>query len=206
MKKLILFFLVLFLVIGISFPSCNLIGDGLNCNCPPITGEYFRILDLELTNQTISGQSIAVNESVALEDYQIYLSIDPEFYSFNNKSNNWNFSFMNSALACSCVFDGINGAKEKIEKLTVITKNDFSDAYMANDTVSSQFGILDVYMNENETINEFVERENNLQQFEGFRLFLKNAPELNEEFKIEVHVMLDNGDEFKIENEPVIIE
>lgn len=206
MKKLVLFFLVLFLVIGISFPSCDVIDGGIDCDCPPITGEYFRILDLELTNQKNNGQLIAANESVALEDYQLYLGIDPEFYSFNQQKRGWNFSFMNSALACSCVFDGYSGAKEKIEELTIITKNDFSDAYMANDTINNQFEILDIYMNENETIDEFVERGTNLQQFEGFQLFLKNAPTLNSEFKIEIHVKLDNGDEFTVENEPVIIE
>lgn len=56
-----------------------------------------------------------------------------------------------------------------------------------------------------EDINSFVERDDNLLQFDGFQLFLKNAPTLNPAFKIELIIKLDNGEEFTIENKPVII-
>ena len=206
MKNLILFLLTLFLTVGIILPSCNIIDGGLDCNCPPISGEFFRIKDLSLNNQTANGGQLAANETVKYDNYILRINIDPEFYAFKKQKKNWSFSLINSALACSCVFDGISGAKEKIEELTIITKNDFSDNYMDNDTISSQFEIFDYYVGENESIEDFVNRELNLAQFEGFALYLKNPPILNTEFKIELIIKLDNGEEFIVENEPIIIE
>ncbi len=218
MKNLLLFYrykigmgiLTLLLVIGIAFPSCD-IDDDINCSCPPIEGEYFRITDLNLLNYTTDVQSsnavlMATNEKSTIDKYFMILEIDPEFYSHKKQNRRWGFSFMNSALACSCIDNGWNGAKEKIAEMTIITKNDFSMEYMANDTLNANIEIFDQYVGENESIDAFVSRGDNLLQHYGFKLFLKNTPTINPEFKIEIIVKLDNGTEFKTENEPVIIE
>ena len=195
MKNFLLFLLTLFLVIGITFPSCNM-DDEIICGCPPIEGEFFRIMDMNLFNYTTDGQStnsilMVANEKPPLDRYFVGLEIDPEFYSFKKQKKQWGLSFMNSALACSCIDNGWNGAKERITEMTIITKNDFSEEFMANDILNANMEIFDHYFGKNETIETFVGREGNLLQPFGFRLFLKNAPTINPEFKIEVKIKLD---------------
>ena len=87
MKKFIPFFLAFVFTIGFIIPSCNIYDDS-DCNCPPITGEYFRILDLSLGNQTLNGTPLTANETAALNDYVLKINIDPEFYSHNKQVTN----------------------------------------------------------------------------------------------------------------------
>ncbi|MEZ4933532.1 MAG: hypothetical protein R2788_15600 [Saprospiraceae bacterium] len=205
MKKFVLFLLVLFLVIGVTFPSC-IIDDDIDCNCPPITGGYFRILDLDLTNYSIFGFKPTQNSTISHVDFLLRINIGYEFYACTKPDINKGFSLINSALACSCIYDGIYGAKEKIEEIVVITKNDFSNDLLAGDTINQQMEILDYFFGEKESLQAFVGRDDNLLQFDGFELFLKNAPQLDSLFEVEIKITLDNGEEFTIENEPVIIE
>ncbi|MEO1260704.1 MAG: hypothetical protein AAFZ15_18040 [Bacteroidota bacterium] len=206
MKNLFLFLLVLFFTVGIVFPSCQNDDDGINCKCPPITGEFFRINDLDIINRNLNGNEIATNEIVSLDDYIIGIQIDPEFYALQKRKINTGFSLMNSALACSCIFDGMSGAKERIEEMTIVTKNDFSDNLLANDTISSLFEIRDDYYGGQFSIDSFIDREQNLLYFDGLYLLLKNKPTTDTAFQIELKIKLDNGEEFIVENEPVIIE
>ena len=205
MKNLFLFLLVFFFSVGIIFPSCQNDDDGINCNCPPITGEFFRINDLSIINQNLNGEQVEANTPIALDEYALNIKIAPEFYALQKRKTNSGFSLMNSALACSCIFDGISGAKEKIEKLTIITKNNFTNNFMANDTINSQFEIRDDYFGEQSDIESFVSRERNLLYFEGLYLLLKNRPEIDSTFQIELAIKLDNGEEFVVESEPVTI-
>lgn len=205
MKNLGLFLLVLFFVTGVAFPSC-IIDDDIDCNCPPITGGYFRILDLGLTNYSIFGFKPEQNSTISHKDFLLRININYEFYACTKPDKNKGFSLINSALACSCIYDGMFGAKEIIEEIVVVTKNDFSNDLLAGDTINQQMEILDYFLGKNESIQEFVGRDDNLLQFDGFELFLKNAPQLDSLFEVEIKITLDNGDEFTIENEPIIIE
>ena len=110
---------------------------------------------------------------------------------------------MNSAYGCSCAYDGDSGSKEEqLEKVTIITLNDFDDDHLANDTINDLFvsnlnylPIEDYIANNNDNIRD---------PYEGFRL--EKAPVLNKNFKAKVIVELSTGEVYEAETTEQVIE
>lgn len=206
MKSLSTVLLVFIFTIGFVIPSCDLIDDGTNCNCPDIDGAFFRVTEMTSTNYNANEGIMAEGEATAFDNYFIRLEMTPEFYGYTPCRKSTGFSFMNQALACSCIFNGIDGANENIIELSIITKNDFNDLYAANDTISALFNITDDYFGATENVVDFVNRDRNIAFYEGYRLELLGAPSKDSTLEVDIHIKLDNGDEFILENEAVIIQ
>ncbi len=206
--KIKTYILTLILAIGFTFQNCDPFGD--DCDCPPFLGNYFDIRGIELINYKKRGDCcadiIAENEEVYFSEYH-GLTIDyiVEYHSNSYKQKNaWNFSLMNTALACSCPENGWEGSKdEKLDLLTIITLNDFDDEHIANDTINDLFEAR--FHNQTIDLNEYLQQDTTLMLFEDFGLKLKKAPELNEEFKIKVIMELSTNETYEAESVPIKI-
>jgi len=200
------FFLTLLLVTGFTFQNC----DPFDCNCPPFSGGYFDIQGIDLINYKKRGNSsvdkLLENEEVKFSDYS-GLTIDyiVEYHSNNcHQKKTWDFSIMNSALACSCLENGWEGSKEeKINSLTILTLNDFDTEHRANDTINE---LLDIGFHcETFDLNEYLLQDTSNIEFEDLILKLKVAPELNNEFKVKVIMELSTNEIYESESIPIKI-
>lgn len=196
--------LTLILVVGFSFSNCD--RNVIDCNCPPVL-DFFDIQGLELINYKKSGEcctdKISENEEVNFLDYHnLLIHYEVDYISQSHK--NWNFSLMNSALACSCIADGALGSKEeKLNSLSIITLNDFDSNHLANDTINDLFDVKVV--NDLVDLDEYISQDTSLIQSQFLELNLKKAPELNKEFRIKVIVNLSNNETYESESAPIRI-
>ncbi len=196
--------LTLVLAIGFSFSNCDPFDD--DCNCPPVL-DYFDIQGLELKSYKQSGEcckdEISENEEINFSDYHsLFLFYEVDYISQNH--NHWNFSLMNSALACSCIGDGAQGSKnEKLNSFTIITLNDFDSDHLANAPINDFFSVKVV--NDFVDLNEHLSQDTSLILNQFLELKLKKAPELDNEFKVKVIVNLSTNETYESESAPIRI-
>ena len=195
------------LAVGFSFQNCT--DDDVNCNCPAILGEFFDIQGLMVDNYkagpNILGTLLTENETLQYEDYEgLQLQYQVEYVATNcNEKKSWGFSFMNSALACSCVEDGHRGAKdEKIEGITILTLNDFDEDHLAGESINDLFTVTIV---DDKDLNEYLLQDDIEIRYESLRLALNKAPVLNTELKVSVTLQLSSGEEYTAESLPINI-
>ena len=102
------------LFLGFTFQNCNKEEDNIDCGCPPLKGEYFDINGIEIINYKKRGDCCAdkmdINTSVELDKYYFSINYLVDYLSYQ-RNNYWNFSTINSAYACSCIFNGELGVK-----------------------------------------------------------------------------------------------
>ena len=190
-------FLTLLLTIGFTTQQCD------NCSCPPVDFPYFDIYDIELNHSAVYETGTTDGDPVTFANY-IGLNIQYLYTVLANKKpkNNWNFSLMSSAYGCSCAYDGWHGSKEeKLEKVTIITLNDFDDDHLANDTINDLFVSGLEYL----SIEEFLEKsdENIRDAYLDFKL--QKAPVLNKNFKAKIIIELSTGEVYEAETEEIEI-
>ena len=199
--------LTLLFVIGFFLPSC----DQIDCRCPPIDGAYFDIQGAELLNYRHPAQSstsrLNPGEEVVLEEYLISLDFQVGYFGFQPyEPARPAFSLMPSALACSCVFNGISGSQESLDEFAILTRNDFDDEHLANDTINDLFWISSPYLFDDPIpLEEFRQNFGDPIQSEFFRLYLQKRPSRDSLFQVDIHFSLDNGESYTLSNEPVII-
>lgn len=188
------------LSIGFALSNC--------CDCPPYL-EFFDIQGVEVLNlkkREGSGiEALSENEQVSFSNYSsLIIDFQVEYHSSNCNHNKWNFSLMNSALACSCNFDGESGSKEeKLNSLTILTLNDFDPDHLANDTINDLFDVS--IFREVIDLEAFIQQDTSLIEEESISLFLKKAPELNNEFKVKVILELSTNEKYEAESLPILI-
>jgi hypothetical protein len=193
--------LTLLLTIGFTTQQCD------NCSCPPVDFPFFDVYDIEVEHGTTPASGDAFGDPVTFANYiginVKYLHTVVANQKFKQKQNNWNFSLMNSAYGCSCVPNGSNGSKEeKLEKVTIITLNDFDDNHLANDTINDLFVSGLEYL----SIEEYLEKndDNIRNTYENFNL--QQAPVLNKSFKAKVIIELSTGEVYEAETVEQVIE
>ena len=200
MKSLRLLSLTMLFSLGIGIPSCTL------CDCPPLTGNYFKVEQPVLRNYRLlpSGpvEQLEELDSVTLNTYRIELAFEYNYYgSLQPAAHTAPFSLMNSAYACTCQENGKLGSKEKIQTLNLLSIHDFNEQYRAGDRINELFEIS-TYQ-DTLSVDEFIKRE--LRQ-EPYYLHLKEKPTTGEAFQLKLVLVLDNGDKLETTNEAVIIE
>lgn len=185
--------------VGLGLPSCT---D--ECSCPPVEGTYFSIQDISLWNyeQTSGGplKGVEVRDTVPMASYLLDLRFETTYVSEHTHPQTAPFSLINSAYACSCLYDGIEGAKETVESLTLISLRDFDDQHHAGDTITSFFEV-DHYGPAN-GVEDFFQQQ--LWQ-EQYFLKLTKKPTSNEPLQLKLILILDNGLVLEAENEEVFI-
>ncbi len=204
MKFKISFLTVLF-AIGFSLPSCS--DDGLNCNCPPIEGEYFDIKGIDFAHHSDTELCCLVIDEVAWQDYALGLHFEVDYYSdlVPKAPSIWSeFDLMSTAYGCSCLYNGISGTEEMFEAVTIITQNDYNENYLAGDTITSIFqGHTEGYGTFN--LQEFIE-ENEMIYAEDIWLTLLETPSLPHELELQVIIELNNGETYQREMDAIILE
>lgn len=188
--------LVIALVMGLPLQMCSPTRNGDDCNCGPITGEYFDIKGMELQNYkwvgTNSISPIKENEAVPYEDYAglgVEYIVD---YISQRRAKRPGFSLTSSAYACSCIQDGDRGSKyEKLSNITVITLNDFDETHAANDTIN------DLIMVKDEYLRDYLAKDTLNIQFPGIQLKLDRKPTRDENYKVKVVVELSTGEVYQ---------
>jgi hypothetical protein len=194
-------FLTLLLTIGFSIQNCD------DCNCPPVDFPFFDVNGIEVNHSTTPASGDAIGDPVTFANY-IGISIKYIYTVVANQQpkknqSNWDFSLMSSAYGCSCLYDGINGSKEEeLEKVTIITLNDFDDDHLANDTINDLFVSSIGYLPIDEYLAKDNEKISNL--YEDFRL--EKAPVLNKNFKAKVIIELSTGEVYEAETVEQVIE
>ncbi len=208
--------LTFLLAIGfsISFQNCD-IDDETSCNCPTLLGEYFDIQEIELEHYVRVGDCCQIEvqsgESVAFDDYNnITLQFLVDYHSSIEETpephQHWNFSLMNSALACTCIENGFRGSQEEVlENLSIITLNDFDDQYAANDTITDLFKIKSLNDSEAIEISEFLNRDTLTIMSQYLFLELQKAPEASEDFQVKVNVDLSTDESYEVESKAIKI-
>lgn len=200
MKTFRLFVLTILLTIGFGLPSCT---D--ECSCPPVEGTYFSIQDISLWNyeQTSGGplKGVEINDTVRMADYLLDLRFETIYVSGLLRPQSAPFSLINSAYACSCLYDGVEGAKETVESLAIVSLRDFDDQHLAGDTITSFFEV-DHYSPAN-GVEEFFQQQ--LWQ-EQYFLKLTKKPTSGEPLQLKLVLTLDNGLVLEAESEEVFIQ
>ncbi|HLW32981.1 MAG TPA: hypothetical protein VKX40_12005 [Aequorivita sp.] len=188
--------LVIALVMGLPLQMCSPNDSGDDCNCGPITGEYFDIKGMELQNYKWVGPNsispIKENEAVPYGDYAglgVAYIVD---YISQRRAKRPGFSLTSSAYACSCIQDGDRGSKyEKLSNITVITLNDFDETHAANDTIN------DLIMVKDEYLLDYLAKDTLNIQFPGIQLKLDRKPTRDENYKVKVVVELSTGEVYQ---------
>ncbi len=201
--------LVLGLVIGLPLQMCSPEASD-DCNCSPITGSYFDIKGMEMSNyRKIDENSVKrmlENEAVPYSEYE-GLSVEYQVDYISHRSHAQpSFSMINSAYACSCVYDGYAGSKnEKLTNISVITLNDFDENHKANDTINDLIIVKGYYFQENEYLQDYLIKDTTNIKFQGIQLLVDRKPTLNENYKVKVVVELSTGEIYQDVSESIII-
>ncbi len=198
-KKILL---ALILIIGINFQNCS----PFNCDCPPVDYEYFDIngIDMRITKRTENGiENVSEDEVVNFSDlYYIELFYNIDYISHNTYPK---FSLINSAFACSCADNGYKGSKnEKLDRITIITLNDFDSNYLANDTINNLFEIGYTEVGAT-SIDKYLDKDTTFIDGSRMDLYLQKAPELDENFKIKIIVELSTNEIYEKESSQIKI-
>lgn len=167
MRDLRQFFLVIILFVGFNFQNC---GDeeGYRCECGTVP--FFDVNGFELAHYSagIYYTEKISNDSISFNNYRFTkLDYTVDYLSCRrNETDVFDIGFttMSAAYGCSCLASGFNGAKtEGLNDLTIITLNDFSENYLAKDTIND---IIEFYDNsllkDPKTLDEFVSQNSNL--------------------------------------------
>ena len=211
--KLKLSLFILLFVGGIPI-SCREPCDGLEC--PPITGDYFDIVGVDVYNHTyqINGDYIyffaPFDDSLDLKGLVVDFDVNYVSTNTNVKCKGFNL-FMNSAIAdeCICPENGGFGFKGRyLKELHVITINDFNDEFSANDTLNEIIYLNNYpdYYNESYsdgslsskylTLQDFIENEHLLRS-PRLHMTMIEQPDSGEPFQVKVVVELLTGETYE---------
>lgn len=205
--KLKLSLFILLFVGGIPI-SCR------ECPCPPITGDYFDIVGVEVYNHTyqINGDHIyffpSFDDSLDLKGLVVDFDVNYVSTNTNVKCKGFNL-FMNSAIACSCPENGGFGFKGRyLKELHVITINDYNDEFSANDTINeiiylNNYPDYSNYSNSDGslsskylTLQDFIENEHKLKS-PRLHMTMIEQPDSGEPFQVKVVVELLTGETYE---------
>lgn len=201
--------LVFILVIGLPLQMCSPENDD-DCNCGPITGKYFDIQGMDLENyKNVDENAVSPmmpNEAVPYDEYAgLRINYDVDYIS-QGRAKKPSFSFIQSAYACSCIFDGELGSKyEKLSTITVISLNDFDETHRANDTINDLIIVKGFYLQEDQYLQDFLVNDTLNIQFPGIQLKVDRKPTLNENYKVKVLVELSTGEVYQETSESIKI-
>lgn len=217
MKNLKIIGLIFFLMIGIGTPSCDKEdadccgGSGMNSCDGVVFQNYFDIEGIGILAYTdfIQRTEIPPLATVTFDELdKVYIDYQVEYTTSVQSKNDWSFSLIPTANACSYV-PGTKGSKEQgIVDFSIITLNDFDAEHLANTSINDLFDYFGSNWQPLEnsiSLAQFLENQTGLIQEEGMFLNLKKAPELEEEFKVKVVMKLSTGEVFEVESEPIFI-
>lgn len=204
--KILIKFTSLFLFLGIVF-QCNI--DP--CDCPKNVKPFISIDGVGVFHRDNTGIQITEQSNVSL---MWYYFIMPTLTSFTAEKSNLDFTnpFINSALACSCTFDGELGLKTKIDTVLFTLMSDYDSNYKKGDCINKIIQVEDrgIFPLQKITFNNFIGQLNSNQLFVGerFAFFIDHSKEFRDKvdkkngvpFKVAAELKLENGTSVKGES------
>jgi len=196
--------LTILLVIGFCFSNCS--DDDNDCG-NFVSLPHFDIQSLDDSSHYLLKENtteiLTDSSSVAYDDYagfSIQFEVDYIAQLEQRSQRNWNFSLMNSVLACTPFPNGGAGSKtEKMESLQIITLNDFDLDYPAGSVINELLTIqgfnydtpepkvsVDTYLSQKALITS-----------ERFLLKPTKAPDEND-FQVMISMELTGGEVYEI--------
>ena len=218
MKNIKLLILTLILSIGFIFPSCG-DDDYIDCGCP--APRFFDMEGMDITLYQDFGSIVKIPDAdtVALTELEmIYIDYLVSYHTSITPKNDWSFSLMNTANACSCD-DSVRGTEsEELSSFSIITLNDFDADHLANSNINDLFdfygcdyygeGVVPTYIENNtpRPLTEYLATQSmrNL-DCEDMGIRLTKAPELNAEFKVKVILEFASGEVHEVESEGIFV-
>lgn len=217
MKNWKTFIFTLILAIGFIVPSCQPDDDdGTSCDgLVPLP--FFDIQGFDIGFYTeelpINDNLIGVGETVRLDNFQnFFFSFSLNYHALNLSPQKANFSFIPTMNACSPIFGDQGSKEEELLNFSIITLNDFDENHLAGDTINDLFDHIKSYSEswtleteEIQPLEDFLDNLTGTIQFEALHLQLKQAPTINEEFKVKVVVELSTGEIYEVEKEGIVV-
>jgi hypothetical protein len=212
MKKRIVFIFtgyILLFIIGLI--SCE-----TNANdCGPFPSK-FKIIGLDWVNYKAIYSDTAdtrlilsdiLNDSIVYNKYSIFISPRQETY-FAQSSNNWSFSLMQTAYACSPV---IPETDEKIDSIVIVSTKDFNVNHPSGSDLVDLFDVVvldpvnHIYY-EKYSSNDFI--KSNPYVPKELTLILREQPDSTTDFEFTVKYYqngIDNNDYFEFKTNKIVI-
>jgi hypothetical protein len=137
-------------------------------------------------------------DTIRQSHYLIDVLFDVEYYAKKSKAST------GMLYALTCLEPGYKGAKDGIENVSVLTLEDLSVDYRANDTIRD--GIWFEGYRMNYTTTEFVGAHRNAIMEDYFSLFIrKELKDSIQKCQFKIILELTNGDVFETITEPVYL-
>jgi hypothetical protein len=199
MKSFRLLFLTLFCISGGILPACL-----PGCGCSPIQGDYFDVNSLQLENQR-NGIRISASETASRHSYSLKMQ-----FGFTYVSRAGGIrppaagSFIPAAMACSCKENGELGSKERLQSLTIKTRNDFDGEHSANDDITALFTIS-AYGQSMDLTAFIADHTGERLTQSSYFLTLKKKPELNPNLELEITITFTNGEQYQALTEAIVL-
>lgn len=171
--------------------------------CPDI-GDNFRILDIISTNldtelNVYGGDPLEELDSVNFDDFEVLFEFETEFFTQKEAK-----LLKEESIDLSCAGAGFKGDVIGVSNINVLTKFDYN-SFSAGDNINSIIGIksFDDFAN----IQEYIDENKNGVLFDQFELKLSESPLLPDtSFALEIDYVLNNGEEFNVTTETIILE
>ncbi len=202
-------FLILFVFLfGFGAPSCE-----PPCECPLVAGNFFDIRGMTLSNWKlddisggVSANLLEEGESVNSGDYQLWVNFEVDFVGLQlPQENNFSFSLIPSAYACSCNENGGQGGKDTLQDLQIITKNDFDEDHPANSSLNDLM-VIHFEQDEDNLVDYLARAAREPFMYPSFFLTLKKSPSVPSDFEVSVEMTLDNGEFYEVDNERIVMD
>jgi len=192
--------------IGFVFPGCN--GGYPDCNCPEST--YFDINGLDLHFSDVNAYPVVSTDSIEFSDFDL-MTVDylVDYHVNLQTRQDWSFSLMNTANACSCPTGGSKGSKtEKLTALSLITINDFDADHLAGSEIND---LLDYVGNRSEisslasTLEEYISNQTGkILEEENLLLKLTKAPDSNTPFQVKITMELSTKEKYEVTSPAIV--
>ena len=211
MKKLKTIILTVLLTTGLIMPGCRNVTscDGV------VFQNYFDIFGITTFNFTEyngfgEGTEIAPADTITFDQLdRIYVDFLVDYVVLAPSKQDWSFSLIPSANACSYI-PGSRGSKEEaLVNFSIITLNDFDDDHLANSNMNDLFDYHGSYMEVLAipvSLPQFLSSQTGNIEQEDMVLRLRKAPFLNPELKLKLVMELSTGETFEEEIDPIIIQ
>ncbi len=182
-KKLIL--------LSLLYPILLVIDGCIMCKCPDVVPFF----DYENVDIISNQDSLLANNGEIFE-----MSLLPQDVNYLVCKPGFSLGLINSALACSCIYNGFEGAKFPTTSLNIFANRSFHDSIPVTENLNDLFQIEYYENGENKLkplASASLEEIAFLADFQPLDLFLEASPDsmaLDEPFIFKVEITKSNGE------------
>jgi hypothetical protein len=202
MKKKMITIWALMLAIGIIPMSCDLFCQN-SCGCGPMSpSREFSIKDLAIGDLVIGTSAFSSELFYAIDQYYKVIEITGFEYLTDFQEIKISFSLINSVYACS---PAPQTSIQKLTDLKIINKKETTlsnnNLVLEDQEITDRFLISNYPTTTGQTITLFLENDQVMYMGEPFYLRLNETISNETELNFDILVKLNDGQEFKFEDQ-----